>query len=358
MKNPKDKKVFKIALLSGSLCGGGSERFTVTLANRFSKEKSFSVYVITENTKKHEYPLSEDVRRVCMLKDRRLICDAVNVYKFLVNNHIEVVIGIGIYANLLLCLTNFKLKTKVIICERNDPKHDLLSWKSKVLRKLLYFRSDYYVFQTEEAKNFYPKKIQHRSFVIHNPVRGDLPFKSDVCNKEIVSLARLSAQKNYVMLLRAFKLVYQKHNDYILRIFGEGDEKTKLVELAKKLQIENAVIFEGFCLDAHDRMMDSDIFVLSSDFEGMPNALMEAMAMGFPVVTTDCPAGGPAELIKHGENGLLVKVGDSKDMAEKISYLIENKEEKYRIAKKSILLRQSHSEEEIIKQWLKILQLK
>lgn len=356
MKRSKKESGLKIALVNGSLYGGGAERFTVTLANRLSKEKNLHVYVITEAIKEQEYPLSDNVKRECLLQNRRLLYDALKIYKFLIDKHIDIVIGIGIYPNLVLCLANFNLKTKVIICERNDPKHDLLSWKSKLLRKILYHRSNYYVFQTEGAKRFYSKKIQNKSFIVHNPVRGDLPLKSNIYNKEIVAIARLRPQKNYPMLLEAFQLVYQKHSDYILRIFGEGDQKALLEELAKKLKIEDAVVFEGFYLDVHEKIADSDIFVMSSDFEGMPNALMEAMAMGFPVVVTDCPAGGPAELIENKKNGLLVKVGDPVDMAEKINFLIENKEVKHSIAQNAVLIRETHSEEEISKQWFKILQ--
>lgn len=345
----------KVALLCGSLYGGGSERFTVTLANKLSEEKKLQVYVVTESKKDGEYPLSKKVKRECLMRDRRLILDAVVLHNFLNREHIDIAIGIGIYSNLVLCLTNIFLKTKIIICERNDPKHDFLSWKSRLLRRILYFQSDYYVFQTEEAKKFYYKNIQARSFVIHNPVKRDLPFKSDVCKEEIVTLARLLPQKNYPMLLNAFKLVHDKHPEYRLRIFGEGKEKHKLEKLARDLQIKDAVLFEGFCLDAHERIIDSDIFAMSSDFEGMSNALMEAMAMGFPVVTTDCPIGGPAELIEDGVNGLLVEVGDAADMAKKLNYLIENLEIKQHIAREALNMRYTHSEDKIIKQWLEIL---
>ncbi|MCI8635367.1 MAG: glycosyltransferase family 4 protein [Eubacterium sp.] len=350
------KEGLKIALLCGSLCGGGAERFTVTMANRLSKEKKICIYLITENIKENEYSLAENITRECLLQDKRLISDAVVVYKFLMRECIDIAIGVGIYTNLVLCLANFRLKTKVIICETNDPKNDAISWKSRLMRKLLYPHSDYYVFQTQEEKQYYSKKMQQRGFVIHNPIKDGLPLKSDICNKEIVALGRLYPQKNYPMLLNAFRLVHEKHSEYILRIFGEGRERMGLEELAVQLKIQDFVVFEGFCLDAHEKMADSDIFVMSSDFEGMPNALMEAMAMGFPVVVTDCPAGGPAELIENKKNGLLVKVGDPVDMAEKINFLIENTEVKHSIAQNAILIRETHGEEEIFKQWFKILQ--
>lgn len=341
----------KLVFICGALYGGGAERFTVTMANSFGKQTEFQTYVVTEPKQKNEYVLSQNVRRVCLLRDRRLIGDALAVWQFLKSNNIDIAVGIGIYANLVLSLANIHLKTKVIISERNDPKHDHLSWKSKALRKLLYPRSDFYVFQTEGAKRFYSKKIQDRSIVIHNPVRSDLPLKSEVCNKEIVAIGRLLPQKNYSMLLKAFQLVHDKHEQYILRIFGEGNDQADLEKLSMKLHIEDFVKFEGFCMNVHQKIIDSDIYVISSDFEGMPNALMEAMAMGFPVVSTDCPSGGPAELIVDGENGLLVKVGDPMDMAEKINALIENQKMKKKLAKQGMAIRQTHNEEDILVRW-------
>ncbi len=345
----------KIALVCSSLYGGGAERFTVTMANRFSQEQGFQIYVVTEEKKAKEYSLSTRVKRVCLIKDRRLFMDAKKVHFFLKKECIDISIGVGIYANLVLSLANIHLNTKVIISERNDPRHDLLSWKSKLLRKLLYHRSDFYVFQTEGAKSFYSRKIQDRSIVIHNPVRSDLPLKSNICNREIVAIGRLLPQKNYFMLLKAFQLVHDKHEQYILRIFGEGNGRMDLEKLSMELNIHDFVKFEGFCLDVHQRIRDADIYVLSSDFEGMPNALMEAMAMGFPVVSTDCPAGGPAELIVDGENGLLVEVGDAVEMAQQIIFLIEHNEVKTKLAKQGAMIRHSHSEEEIVKRWKEII---
>ena len=344
----------KIALINGSLCGGGAERFTANFANAIEKDSIYNLFLITAEKKEDEYELVKGIKRFCILSES-FIKDLYTIRKFLIKNKINTAIGIGIYANLLLCSINFFLKTTIIISERNDPKHDNLSIISKVLRKLLYWRSDKYVFQTEGAKSFYSNSIQKRSVVIHNPVKENLPIKSTLCKKEIIAVGRLMPQKNYPLLINAFTQVSKHYPDYILRIFGKGLLLNELKVMADKLGISNKVIFEGFCTNIHEEIKDSDIFVLSSDFEGMPNSLIEAMAMGFLVISTDCPSGGPSELITNGVNGLLVKTDDVKSLSNAILTLINNEEFKQKIANSAKHLRATHSMDFIISKWKDIL---
>lgn len=345
----------KIAIVNGSIRHGGAEHFTVTMANTWIKEFSEEVYLITGEEKTGEYALEADVHRVCVLQEggsfKGLIRNAKAISRVANKNNIDTIIGIGIYANLCVCLSKMWTKAKVIISERNDPVHDLISWKSRLLRWLLFRYADGMVFQTNEAKSFYSEKIQRKSIVVHNPVTADLPFREDVIKKELVAVGRLEAQKNYDLLIRSFAQVYKKHPEYYLCIFGQGSENEKLQKLTKELQVEANVTFEGFCLNVHERIKHSDIFVMSSDFEGMPNALMEAMAMGFPVVSSDCPSGGPRELIENGVNGVLFKVGEVNDLAEKIVYLIEHPQEKEHIAENAKRIRETHDGKKIIMDW-------
>jgi len=163
-------------------------------------------------------------------------------------------------------------------------------------------------------------------------------------------------QKNYPLLLEAFAEVHKHYPEYILRIFGQGKEQTALEALCEKLNVQNSVVFEGFCLDVHEQIKDASFFVMSSDFEGMPNSLMEAMAMGFPVVCTDCPAGGPRELIEHMKNGVLVPVGDVKKLCQILFMLIENNDLCNTIANEAKNIRETHSIALILRKWIKIIE--
>ena len=131
------------------------------------------------------------------------------------------------------------------------------------------------------------------------------------------------AQKNFPLLIRAFAEFYQRHRDYQLVIYGEGEKRESLEKLIRELHLTGVVSLPGRREDLPEQLCSAAMFVLSSDFEGMPNVLLEAMCMGMPVASTACPSGGPEEIIEDGVNGLLVPVGDQKAMAEAMEKLTD-----------------------------------
>ncbi len=344
----------RIAFISSSLAGGGQERVTVNIANAFACDSNYEVYVVTGTVEAGEYYLNKKIKRFPFLTSN-VFKDCLKLRKFLNLHKIDTSIAMGLYSNFVSCMGNFGLKTKVIISERNAPAHDNISNKSKLFRFLFYRMADGYVFQTEEARAFYSKKIQKKGVIIENALKENIPFKSNVCKKEIVAVGRLSSQKNYPCLIKAFALVLKEAPEYTLRIFGKGSDEKVLKALCTELGIVDKVKFEGFSDNVHEAIKDSDIYVLSSDFEGMPNALMEAMAMGFPCVSTNCPSGGPAKLINHGKNGILVPVNDSKKLAKAILSLINNRKLKSSISKNAVHIRDDYSDTVILKKWKELL---
>lgn len=216
---------------------------------------------------------------------------------------------------------------KLITSERINPA--IYERTRHLENKKKYFRkSDGIVFQTLRAKEFYSKDIQKKGIVIHNAVGNPLVYeapKITTRKNKITAIGRVAEQKDYPCLLRAFKLILDKYTDFELEIFGSCNNKSSLDKLLSELGIEDNVHFMGAQHDAILKAADSACYVMSSRYEGMPNALMEAMAVGLPCVSTDCP-NGPAELITSGENGLLVPVGDHKKLAEAIIKMIEDKD--------------------------------
>ena len=142
--------------------------------------------------------------------------------------------------------------------------------------------------------------------------------------KKIVAVGRVDANKNHEMIIKAFAEIASAYPDYKLIIYGEGELRQKLIEFAADLGLEGRVELPGSIANVADAIHKASVFVLSSYSEGMPNTLLEAMALGIPVISTDCPPGGPGELIDHGENGLLTPPGDCNRLAENLQKLLDN----------------------------------
>ena len=239
-----------------------------------------------------------------------------------------------------------------IVSERNNPYKDP---KGKLLRSLKYIAflfADGCVFQTSESKLFYPLIVQKKSSIIHNPIVLEFVPNEDCVSRKKVILAvgRLEKQKNYPCLIDAFTIFNkEKNNTYILRIFGEGSLKKELYDYCCSKEIIDYVQFMGADSTWHKTEYMDEMYVLSSDYEGMPNSLAEAIALGIPSISTDSPSGGPRELIKEGVNGFLVPVGDSNSLAKKMIQLTEKDKSLYFDYKKFAA---SYSIETTIHNWI------
>ncbi len=244
------------------------------------------------------------------------------------------------------------LKTKVIGAERANPKV-----YGRRLWKILSFMSnqcDGFVFQTEGAKDYYPDKIGKVAVVIPNAVPGEICDRKTKFDEKrpvrFCTSGRLHTDKDYDTLLNAFA-GYLTCAKGTLTIFGDGVLREKYENMCKDLGIERNVTFAGFVSDVYEKIAEHDVFVFSSKAEGMPNALLEALAIGLPCVSTDCDF-GPREFIKNGENGFLCKVSDAKDMADKLIWLYEHQDKIEVMGNCAKDVRYKYSVEKIMRQYL------
>ncbi|MBR3071708.1 glycosyltransferase [Fibrobacter sp.] len=217
------------------------------------------------------------------------------------------------------------LPLKTIFSERSDPYTET-SFLLKISAFICNF-SNGGVFQTEAVQKYY-KRLSSRSVVIHNPfdkkIQNLAPISFANRKKEIVHIARMMiVQKRQDVMLKAFKIFLQKHPDYTLSFYGSGPDFEKIRSLAQTLNIESNVIFHGDVVDVANKIGNTKMLVLTSDYEGIPNVIMEAFAMEVPVVSTDCSPGGARVLINDGKNGFIVPVGNASAIAEKMDQLIE-----------------------------------
>lgn len=216
----------------------------------------------------------------------------------------------------------------VILSVRNDPVREYGSKLRRALMKRYYPRAQGYVFQTEQARAYFSfsRHITENSAVIPNPLGREFIGSRPSCcrRKEIAVVGRLEQQKEPLLLLAAFERLHRRFSDYRLVFYGEGSLKERIERESAERGLAEAVVLKGNVDRIREAVRDAALFVLSSRYEGMPNALMEAMALGVPCVATDCPCGGPAYLIRSGENGLLVPVGEEEALADAMAYVLED----------------------------------
>lgn len=214
---------------------------------------------------------------------------------------------------------------KLIISERNDPYS--LNSRFEKIKKFFVRYGDIVVFQTEGARSFYTSIPLSKSVIIPNPI--NIPPKQwSRVNAErlIINVGRLHISKRQDILIKAFKSISLVYPEYKLVLLGDGPDSEKLKTLTKNLGLLDSVVFAGKVNDVDDWMLRGSLFVLSSVSEGIPNALMEAMAIGMPVISTDCSPGGAKMLINDGVNGLLVENENQKELEDEILYMLENPE--------------------------------
>ncbi len=217
-------------------------------------------------------------------------------------------------------------KTPVIISVRNDPKIEYKSHLQRILMKFLYPKANGAVFQTSEAKEYFKRIIKVDTQVIPNPINPsfiETSFSGER-EKNIVTVGRLEEQKNHKDLIRAFANISNKYKDYNLIIYGDGSLRKDLENLIDELKLQERVFLPGVYDNIKEKIYKSAMFVLSSKYEGMPNALMEAMALGLPVIATDCPCGGPRFLIQNNINGILVQEGNIAEISSAMKKIIED----------------------------------
>ncbi|MCD4742645.1 MAG: glycosyltransferase [Desulfobacteraceae bacterium] len=253
-----------------------------------------------------------------------------------------------------LSLISLLLNIPIILSERTDPKRKYTKLNSRLhrlLEKLCFYFADGIVFQTETAKNHYIKHIRNKSIVIQNPILDDrLPFVDyNKRKKKIVITAALLEVKNVQLLIDSFSEI--DTNEYELKIYGDGLLKKQLSKSIKQHKMEHKIFLMGNVESVVDHIANASIFVLCSNLEGMPNALIEAMSVGLPCISTDVPSGGTKALINNNTNGYLIPVGDKKALKERLNILINNASLRKQIGKEALKIRETNSKEIIIKQW-------
>ena len=222
----------------------------------------------------------------------------------------------------------------------------------RFLSKLIYPMADGFVFQTEQARNCFGGKVRKKGCIIYNPLKENLPYADPTKNKYVVTIGRLTSQKNHKLLISAFNEFRKNHPDYELRIYGNGPLKEELESYSQQLGVSDKVRLMGTVENVTEYIKDAAMFVLPSDYEGMPNVLAEAMAMGLPCISTDCLGGGAAALIENEKNGLLIPCRDTEQLYMAMKKIADDDKLANELASEAEKLRDSLSVHNITQQWL------
>lgn len=315
----------KIVFVVPDMAGGGTEKVISLLANEYVK-RGIPTAILSFAGEQQAYPLDERVETVSAgkpsggsLKVRLNRLSFMRDY-FRKNRGCYIFSFSTIGTGFIVLSTLFK-KRRMLVSERTDPR----SCDHKPYRNFFYGFSECLVCQTKEAVTCFPKSLQRRACVIGNPLDDavPLPFENER-SLRIVTAGRLEPVKNHKMLIQAFQIFSKDYPAYTLDIYGKGSLEEELKKLAADAGIAEKVIFHGFCRNVNEQIRDSSMFVLSSDYEGVSNSMIEALAMGIPVIATDCPIGGSRTYIQDGVNGLLVPTGDAEQMAAAMKKLVQN----------------------------------
>ena len=325
--NNKGLTMKKIVFVVPDMAGGGTEKVITLLANEYVK-RGIPVGILTYAGNEYAYQLDSRVERFCAampsagnLKVRLERFRKMREY-FKTNKGCKIfsfsTIGTG-----FVVLSTLFMKRDMMVSERTDPQ----TCDHKLYRDFFYHFAHTLVCQTPDGVTCFPKSLQKRACVIGNPVSESIAnFYDGERKKEIVTVGRLQPVKNQKMLINAFSIFEKEYSDYTLHFYGKGPLEKELKDQVKQLELENKVVFHGFSTKVDEEIRESSMFVLSSNYEGVSNSMVEALALGIPAIATDCPIGGCKMYIKHSENGLLVPVGDEKALAEAMKQLAANPE--------------------------------
>ena len=355
----------KIAFLFGSMGRGGAERVIASLANTYAAQGD-TVHIITISNTVPGYALDERVQHIPLnlagvsrnklqglLRNAKVLLalrKQINAARY------EAVVTFELrIAVLLQYAFPFGRKFKLIASERANPTKRRLGGFEKFNHRVLLPKVDGFIFQTRRVSLCYPASLREKGCVIHNGVFSEIlpetitPFEQRR-HQDICAVGRLTPQKGYDVLLSAFSQFRATHPDHRLHIYGEGAGRPELESQIAQLGLADVVTLHGNVPNVMHHVADMGMFVMASRYEGMPNALMEAMACGIPCVSADCDF-GPAELIQDGENGLLVPVEDVDALANAMARIADDPALAQRLSDQAPMIRQTHSGEEISRQY-------
>lgn len=352
-----------IAFYIGSLHKGGAERVFVNLAEFFLKE-GYRVTMVTQYqySIEEEYALPGGVKRVLsdLHPDEIDNSRIVNLFRRINKLHKiwkreqpDLVLSCIGKNNFMAIVTTMLTKTRPVVSVVGEAKEEYPSRVMHMLANFLFPFASGVILQTERSKFFFNKRVQIKAVILPNSLNPDFiktRYEGER-EKRIVAVGRLDANKNHEMMIRAFASLKDKYPEYTLTIYGEGELHGYLEELADKLGVSESVFLPGIIPDVAAQIERAALFLLTSYSEGVSNALIEALATGLPVISTDVPSGGTAELMTDGVNGLIIPTGDQRALEKAMDRLLCDSEYAGQLGREAAKIQERLAPERVNRLW-------
>lgn len=355
-----------LVLIISSLNVGGAERVLSNLANYWSKKgHRVSLLTLASPSAVPYYELHPEIELIQL----DLFGEGLSVGKrilsvmkrlWVLRQSIkrlapDAIISFVDIVNILTLIASINLNIPIIISERTDPNVYKIPQLYDWLRSKVYPYCYKLIIQTQSVADYFPRKFREFINIIPNPVKVPLALKSIEGNsvEKIVTVGRLVESKDHQLLIRVFSKIMQSYPHLSLTIYGEGPEYQNLQKLIDELNLRDYVFLPGAVQNIQAKLLDADLFIFPSKYEGFPNALCEAMAVGLPVIVSNCS--GNIAVVQDGIDGRVFSIGDQDRLEQLMIELIEDQEQRLRLAMEAKKIAERFSEDKVYQMWDKTL---
>ena len=366
MENNNQKNIL---FLVSSMEGGGAERVAAILCNHWS-ECGFKVTLMPTFSGRGScvHILGKDVELIYLAdivnsKSKSFLMRIIRLYKlrqYIKKNKPDFIVSFLTNVNIAAIMAAIGTKIPVFVSERTYPPFNNWPILIFLLRRIFYPFASSVVMQTNDGIEWLNKSIKSsKGIVIENPVIHPLPIpeKRDkfITNKKIIlAVARLSNEKNFSLIIDSFNKLHKDNPEWDLVILGDGPEKNQILNKIDKLDLKERVHLMGRSPDPDFWYSKASIFVMYSKFEGFPNALVEAMAYGLPVISSNCKT-GPKDIITHMKDGLLVPLSSEPNLlTDSIEILIKDSVLRSRLSSQATFVKEKFALNQVHQKWLKL----
>lgn len=345
----------KLIIYIGTLQSGGAERVVSEISSMYADHFK-EVIILTYYDMPVFYQIDPRVKVECIERlngTTSKLGNAIWLRKFVKREKPDVFLSFLMPFNMMAIASLAFLNTKVIVCERQDPS-DVKTPLMRLIRNFLYHFSSRIEVQTKRGKAYFSKRLQQKIVVIPNPnhitnIEREIALTTPKENR-VAIVGRLIPLKNHKMLIDVFSRVNKLHPEYRLDIYGDGELYHILAEQINQLGLNDVVFLRGRTDNVPSVLASARIFVLCSNVEGMPNALMEAVALGVPSIATN--VSGVSDIIEDGQYGFIIPVGDASALEQKLLQLMESEKLQKKFTIESSVVMDRFDKATILKLWL------